>query len=271
MLPRAACNATFITEEENDDDTQIKDLQLRPDHASRPVYMSGDKRVFLETFLSHLEAGLHEYRVTDYALYAAVSVGLDSESIIKALGKLCKKLRFQRRSLSSFEIAQKAYGKAKLVLKKGDYFVQTMEENVMRIWLSHRKIAFAEVPRSESDEAKEMETEQNDLFMAGREEAVSDAKTLQALAKALKEEEEEEVVAFADEKKEISFEFEVPGEKVEHVKRQAFALEYPLIEEYDFRNDTANQNIDLDLKPIAKILPYQEKSLQKMFKIKRAR
>ena len=34
--------------------------------------------------------------------------------------------------------------------------------------------------------------------------------------------------------------FQVNGEKVENVKRQAIELDYPLMEEYDFRNDTMN-------------------------------
>ena len=38
-----------------------------------------------------------------------------------------------------------------------------------------------------------------------------------------------------------------------------------MLEEYDFRNDTINPNLDIDLKPQTVIRPYQEKSLSKMF------
>ena len=38
-----------------------------------------------------------------------------------------------------------------------------------------------------------------------------------------------------------------------------------MLEEYDFRNDTINANLDIDLKPATVIRPYQEKSLSKMF------
>ncbi|MEQ2217043.1 hypothetical protein XENOCAPTIV_005437, partial [Xenoophorus captivus] len=37
------------------------------------------------------------------------------------------------------------------------------------------------------------------------------------------------------------------------------ALEYPLLAEYDFRNDTVNPDINIDLKPTAVLRPYQEK------------
>lgn len=38
-----------------------------------------------------------------------------------------------------------------------------------------------------------------------------------------------------------------------------------MLEEYDFRNDTINANLDIDLKPSTVIRPYQETSLSKMF------
>lgn len=37
------------------------------------------------------------------------------------------------------------------------------------------------------------------------------------------------------------------------------------MEEYDFRGDTVNLNIAIDLKPSTQIRSYQEKSLSKMF------
>jgi DNA excision repair protein ERCC-3 len=49
------------------------------------------------------------------------------------------------------------------------------------------------------------------------------------------------------------------------VKKRCNDLEYPMLEEYDFRNDTVNANLDIDLKPATVIRPYQETSLSKMF------
>lgn len=48
-------------------------------------------------------------------------------------------------------------------------------------------------------------------------------------------------------------------------------LNYPMLEEYDFRNDSANADIPYELKPIVKHRPYQEKGLNKMFGNGRAR
>lgn len=65
--------------------------------------------------------------------------------------------------------------------------------------------------------------------------------------------------------------FEVNQEKIEILQKRCIELEHPLLAEYDFRNDTHNPDINIDLKPSAILRPYQEKSLRKMFGNGRAR
>lgn len=65
--------------------------------------------------------------------------------------------------------------------------------------------------------------------------------------------------------------FEIYRQKVGLVKKQCTLLDYPLLEEYDFRNDTINDKLDIDLKPTTLIRPYQSKALSKMFGNGRAR
>ena len=48
-------------------------------------------------------------------------------------------------------------------------------------------------------------------------------------------------------------------------------LNYPMLEEYDFRNDTVNPNLAIELKPHVQHRPYQDKSMAKMFGNGRAR
>ena len=60
------------------------------------------------------------------------------------------------------------------------------------------------------------------------------------------------------------------AEKVKKVCLPA-GLNYPMLEEYDFRNDTANADIPYELKPTVKHRPYQVKGLAKMFGNGRAR
>ena len=65
--------------------------------------------------------------------------------------------------------------------------------------------------------------------------------------------------------------FEIKQETIETVQKRCIELEYPLLAEYDFRNDTFNPNLGIDLKPSTTLRPYQEKSLRKMFGNSRAR
>ena len=65
--------------------------------------------------------------------------------------------------------------------------------------------------------------------------------------------------------------FEVMQDKIEDIQKRCIELEYPLLAEYDFKNDTHNPDINVDLKPSALLRPYQEKSLRKMFGNGRAR
>lgn len=66
--------------------------------------------------------------------------------------------------------------------------------------------------------------------------------------------------------------FQIKGEEVEKVKRQSIELDYPLMEEYDFKNDQTNASVpNMDLKPHTRIRRYQERSLAKMFGNGRAR
>lgn len=61
--------------------------------------------------------------------------------------------------------------------------------------------------------------------------------------------------------------------QVEHVKKRCLpgGLDYPMLEEYDFRNDTVNATLNIELKPNVSLRPYQDKSMAKMFGNGRAR
>lgn len=48
-------------------------------------------------------------------------------------------------------------------------------------------------------------------------------------------------------------------------------LDCPLLEEYDFTNDTTNPPLDMGINRGVQLRPYQEKSLSKMFGNGRAR
>lgn len=58
---------------------------------------------------------------------------------------------------------------------------------------------------------------------------------------------------------------------VEEIKKRCIEIDYPLIEEYDFINDSKLAHLEIDLKPTSQIRSYQEICLNKMFGNGRAR
>lgn len=67
---------------------------------------------------------MHEYNLTPHSLYAAVSVGLETETIISVLNKLSKTM-LPKEMIDFIHNSTANYGKVKLVLKKNKYFVES--------------------------------------------------------------------------------------------------------------------------------------------------
>ena len=67
---------------------------------------------------------IHEYKLTSYSLYAAVSVGLQTNDIIEYLTRLSK-ASIPQGIKQYIEMCTLSYGKVKLVLKHNRYFVES--------------------------------------------------------------------------------------------------------------------------------------------------
>ncbi|CAA7408354.1 unnamed protein product [Spirodela intermedia] len=246
-------------------------LELKPDHANRPLWACADGRIFLETFSPLYKQAydfliaiaepvcrpesMHEYNLTPHSLYAAVSVGLETETIINVLNKLSK-TKLPREMIDFIYASTANYGKVKLVLKKNRYFIESPFPEVLKTLLRDEVVSRARISSSETSHG-------GDTFTV--------SKTLGEMSRG-----HEDLLGGSDlaaiEEKE-SHSFEIDPAQVENVKQRCLpnALNYPMLEEYDFRNDTVNPDLNMELKPQAQPRPYQEKSLSKMFGNGRAR
>ncbi|KFK33015.1 hypothetical protein AALP_AA6G319200 [Arabis alpina] len=251
-------------------DTDFTKLELKPDHGNRPLWACQDGRIFLETFSPLYKQAydfliaiaepvcrpesMHEYNLTPHSLYAAVSVGLETETIISVLNKLSK-TKLPKEMIDFIHDSTANYGKVKLVLKKNRYFIESPFPDVLKRLLSDaviKKARYCSEPYGD------------DGFTIGKTSGELEAGPGELLNEA-------ELAAAAEEKETHSF--EIDPLQVENVKQQCLphALNYPMLEEYDFRNDNVNPDLDIELKPHAQPRPYQEKSLSKMFGNGRAR
>ncbi|KAM7494282.1 hypothetical protein LguiB_028891 [Lonicera macranthoides] len=246
-------------------------LELKPDHSNRPLWACADGRIFLETFSPLYKQAydfliaiaepvcrpesMHEYNLTPHSLYAAVSVGLETETVISVLNKLSK-TKLPKEMIDFIHGSTANYGKVKLVLKKNRYFIESPFPEVLQKLLRDEVISRARL-FSEGMNGSEG-------FMVSKSKGEIEGRHDELLNEA-------QLAAVAEEKEAHSF--EIDPAQVENVKQRCLpnALNYPMLEEYDFRNDSVNPDLDMEMKPQAQPRPYQEKSLSKMFGNGRAR
>ena len=215
---------------------------LKKDHYQRPCWTCPDGIIYLEAFhdlytqaydflvaiaepVSRPEH-LHEYKLTPYSLYAAVATNIETDRIIAVLERLSKnKLP---KSVSKFitDCTQK-YGKAKLVLKHNRFYVESEFPAVLRELLRDPTIAQARVHEDASATVDE-----HGFVMQSKAEEMKE--NLEIVREDSDSEEDEES---PQQQAATVVSFQIKGEEVESVKRQAIELDYPLMEEYDFRND----------------------------------
>lgn len=259
-------------------------LHLKGDHTARPCWTCPDGTIYLEAFHDlYVQAYdflvaiaepvarpefLHQYKLTPYSLYAAVATNIETESIISVLERLSKNA-LPKEVRKFIRDCTSKYGKAKLVLKHNKFYVESEFPMVLRELLRDPTIAQARVQEDVMEN-----TDENGFITQTKAEEMKE--NLQILREPDDDSDDDEGApgGASDQAKKPAtvVSFQVDGAKVENVKRQAIELDYPLMEEYDFRNDHTNPNVPLmDLKPITRIRRYQERSLAKMFGNGRAR
>jgi hypothetical protein len=128
---------------------------LKAGHETRPFWVTPSGTVFLETTSRHYEAArdflvsvaepvsrpdfVHEYRLDKNALFAAASMGMDADVVLSALERLSKVplAPSVRRFVTA---ATTGYGKAKVVLRRGRYFVESSYPSALRLLARHPTI-----------------------------------------------------------------------------------------------------------------------------------
>ncbi|KAG5308969.1 ERCC3 helicase, partial [Pseudoatta argentina] len=280
---------------------------LKSDCLSRPLWVAPNGHIFLESFspvYKHAHDFLiaisepvcrpehiHEYKLTAYSLYAAVSVGLQTQDIIEYLKRLSK-TSIPDGIIEFIKLCTLSYGKVKLVLKHNKYFIESPFPEVLQRLLKDPVIQECRLRKLVEDETTDIvtniqakikipqfgsktlvnasvpnktnsETETNPILT----EIATIPEDITAFYDKIDKEDEDE-----EEDQELkTVSFEVNQEKIEVIQKRCIELEHPLLAEYDFRNDSINPDINIDLKPSAVLRPYQEKSLRKMFGNGRAR
>ncbi|KAL9594443.1 MAG: hypothetical protein Q9219_007036 [cf. Caloplaca sp. 3 TL-2023] len=282
--------------------SDLSHLDLKPDHEHRPMWIDARKaRVTLESFSTLAQKAseflttiaeplsrpshFHEYAMTVHSLYAAVSTGMTSKDIFFGLNVLSKTPIPPE--IKDFIIeCTRAYGKVKLVLKHNRFFLETAEYDILQQLLQDEIIGASRLNSTgqivtekasktggivipgTNDAAGVSQQPDHQNFISRPSDERNDVSKDAQMMLALRQEEDDED---DEEDKHLAHSVEIPSENVEAVQKRCLELNYPVLEEYDFKNDETNPMLDIDLKPIAKIRDYQEKSLRRMFGNNRAR
>ncbi|KAI3378846.1 hypothetical protein SNEBB_007912 [Seison nebaliae] len=100
---------------------------MKPDFQQRPIMISPDGRIYLGIAIVEpvcRPKHLHEYKLTLYSLYVAVSARIETNFIIEFLNRLSK-IVLDTEIVEFVKHCTLSYGKAKLVLKNNRYFVES--------------------------------------------------------------------------------------------------------------------------------------------------
>lgn len=103
---------------------------------------------------------IHEYRITKYSLYAAVSMGILPDDILNTLNFLSK-VEIETKLCDLILDWTKNCGKARLILKNAKYYIESSNPSILRDMLNDPEINAAKLNENtnefeESDTLKEL-------------------------------------------------------------------------------------------------------------------
>ncbi|SMY27019.1 unnamed protein product [Zymoseptoria tritici ST99CH_1A5] len=279
---------------------------LKADHHLRPLWIDPQNgKVVLETFAPSFKqaqnfliniaepqsrtTNMHEYTISPHSLFAAVSVGLTEQDIIRDL-ELFSKTKVPQNIIDFVHEVTQSFGKVRLVLKHNKYFIESNDASVLQMLLRDPVISTCRVEETE-ELVTEKAAKMGGLIIPGTKDAAG-VKEAQAQVEANQRrdqdnedsddeyggrEAEKTMTEFLREEEEDDeldqvHSFEIDGSKIQLVQEHCnVKLNLPLTEEYDFRADDINATLDIDLRPNVQIRYYQEHALSKMFGNGRAR
>mmetsp|Transcript_117042 Transcript_117042/g.372631 ORF Transcript_117042/g.372631 Transcript_117042/m.372631 type:complete len:748 (+) Transcript_117042:594-2837(+) len=233
----------------------LRDLQLVPGHARRPIWVLPSGRIIFETFhprvaevtdflmvvaepVSRPEV-IHEYQLTILSLSAAVSTGIDIEQVIKVLLLLSKNV-VEDAFLQFIRSKGQTIGKTKLILRNNRHYLEAENIELLRRLCAHPDIAQSVV-------------RQDVLGPDGR----LDVQRLREGAQ-----------SGADQSDEVPS-LEIHSNRVEEVKAAAHRQNLPLLQEYDYRQDRSDRNpvLHAHVRPEISVRAHQLAAMSKVFAV----
>lgn len=226
-------------------------MPLKMDHVQRPCWTCPDGTIYLEAFHEDLYTQaydflvaiaepvarpefIHQYKLTPYSLYAAVATNISTDSIVSVLERLSKN-KLPASVITFIRECTQKYGKAKLVLKHNKFYVESEYPMVLRELLRDPTIAQARVVEDHTtSSSSEVVDADGFLTHSKAEEMKENLHILREPGDDSDEDDDDEQQQRRQQQQDkvqapkMVVSFQVRGEAVEQVKRQAIELDYPL-------------------------------------------
>jgi len=154
IAERARRNKEILSTE-----VDFRNLELKIGHESRPLWVVPTGHIYLETSSKYFALAtdflvaisepesrpelIHHYKLTPYSLYAAVSVNLDTATILSTLERFSK-VPVPEQVKEFIHKCTESHGKAKLVLKRNRLFVESRSPEVLKQLLKIKAIREAQ-------------------------------------------------------------------------------------------------------------------------------
>lgn len=242
LVKRAALREEALTSKKisggiNDDgyDSNFSRMPLKPDHPARPCWTCPDGMIFLEAFHDLYAQAydflvaiaepvarpeyIHQYKLTPYSLYAAVATNIATESIISVLERMSKN-QLPSSVKKFIRDCTKQYGKVRLVLRQNKFYVESEDAQVLRVLLRDPTIAQARVVEADAS------TDADGFVTHAKAEEMKE--NLKMLEEPEDSDDEGGGGGGQQQQQNVVVSFQVKGESVESVKKQAIELDYPL-------------------------------------------
>lgn len=148
-----------------------KDMKLKKNHMNKPLWICSDGFIYLEMFNSCSKQAsdflitiaepicrpelIHEFQLTIFSLYAAISVGITLDELLINLDKFSKNV-LPNELISNITKSAESFGKVKLVLRENKYYIEATNKSELDYLLNNDTIQNARIYSTDNNNDKNM-------------------------------------------------------------------------------------------------------------------
>ncbi|CRG97383.1 DNA repair helicase RAD25, putative [Plasmodium gallinaceum] len=146
-----------------------KDMKLKKNHMNKPMWICSDGFIYLEMFNSCSKQAsdflitiaepicrpelIHEFQLTIFSLYAAISVGITLDELLINLDKFSKNV-LPKELVHNITKSAESFGKVKLVLRENKYYIEATNKSELDYLLNNNSIKNARIYSNDNNEQK---------------------------------------------------------------------------------------------------------------------